>query len=135
MVQGYDSSMASASNDDLMARGRKLGIEEWPYGVSSRAEQEQMLKWAEGYHLRYTDTDLQCPHWLIRGRSSGIAGRYSKRGSYVYDDIHHAECRQKYGLDHVTCWTYSGRPAVIVSQPYNFTRMNCKCLAHLQMKT
>lgn len=111
--------MAGALNDDLTARARELGIYDWPYGVGSRAEQAQMLEWAEGYHLRYTETDLQCPHWLIRGRSSGIAGRYSKRGSYVYDDMHHGECREKYGLDHVTCWTHNRQPAVIVSQPYN----------------
>jgi hypothetical protein len=111
--------MPDALDADLIARRREIGLDEWPYGVQTRSEQEQMLKWAEDNNLRFTETNLRCPHWLIRSRSSDIAGRYSKRGSYLYDDIHHADCRGQYGLDHVTCWTREGRPVVIVSQPYN----------------
>jgi len=129
--RGYDAVMASAENEDLTARGRELGIDQWPYGVYSHTEQAQMLEWAESHHLRYVETDLTCPHWLIRSRSSGIAGRYSKRGSYVYDDIHHAECRSKYGLDHVTCWTLNLRPAVIVSQPYHLDENELRNLGAL----
>lgn len=119
MVRRYDADMPDELDADLIARRRELGVDDWPYGVDTRSEQEQMLKWAEGHHLRYAETNLRCPHWLIRGRSSDIAGRYSKSGSYVFDDINHRDCRKQYGLDHVTCWTLEGRPAAIVSQPYN----------------
>lgn len=116
---------------DLIARRRNLGLDDWPYGVMARPEQERMLQWAENSHLRYADTNLRCPHWLIRGRSSDIAGRYSKRGSHLYEDINHTDCRGTYGLDHVTCWTLKGKPAVIVSQPYNIYTKQLQMLGAL----
>jgi hypothetical protein len=111
--------MASASDDALKARGRKLGIEEWPYGVDSPIEKQKMLEWAEHYGLTYADGGRRCPHWLIRNDSRDVAGRYSKRGSFLYENLDHSECSKLYDLDHVTLWLHNGKPEVVVSQPYN----------------
>ena len=129
---GYNASMTSALNDALTARGRNLGIEEWPYGVDSPAKQEQMLKWAEKHKLTYADGGTRCPHWLIRNDSRDIAGRYSKRGSFLYDNRDHSECGRLYDLDHVTLWMHNGKPEVLVSQPYTLQGYHLGNLAALE---
>jgi hypothetical protein len=86
-----------------------------------------MLDFAEYYGLKFADIYQRCPHWLIAGRSSDIVGRYAKDGS-PRDSL---GCGNKYGFDHVTCWTREGMPAVIVSQPYSLTMEDLQMLSEL----
>lgn len=112
-------AMVSALDGALTTRARKLGIEEWPYGVDSPTAKQKMLEWAERHELTYADGGRRCPHWLVRNDSRDVASRYSKRGSFLYDDADHSECSRKYHLDHVTLWLHNGKPEVLISQPYN----------------
>jgi hypothetical protein len=125
--------MNSALNDALTARGRKLGIEEWPYGIDSLTAREKMIEWAERHDLRYAETiGRQCPHWLIRNNSRNVARRFSKRGSFLHDNTDHSECSKLYHLDHVTAWLHNGKPEVVVSQPYNLEAYHLANLGALE---
>jgi hypothetical protein len=126
------SIMVGDWNDPLAIRRREIGMEEWPYGVDEVRQQEKLIGWVGGYGLRFADTNRRCVHWLITGRSDDIAGRYTPRGTEFDDQVHvTGSCGEPYGFDHVTCWTYKGKPAVLVYQPYNLDEDNLKMLGAL----
>jgi hypothetical protein len=118
--------------DPLIKRRQAVGMEQWPYGIREGPQQEKMLEWAERNHLRFSDTNRICVHWLLAGRANYIARRYTKTGSEISDSIHYSSCHHSYGFDHVTCWTRDGKPAVLVSQPYHISDENMKMLKALE---
>jgi hypothetical protein len=111
------------------SRAIRLGIDDWPYGVDEQDQQELLLKWAETYNLRYDGKHCIC--WLRRGASD--ISRYLKDGSdFRSSALGNDRCYDDYSLDHVTCWTHDGDPAVLVSQPYRLheeARANFEALA------
>jgi hypothetical protein len=124
--------MARERYDPLTRRRQAIGMEQWPYGVQDPPQQEEMLDWAERHNLRFSYTNRICVHWLLAGRASDIARRYTKTGSEISDSIHYSRCHYNYGFDHVTCWTRDGRPAVLVSQPYRISSDAMKKLKALE---
>jgi hypothetical protein len=102
-------------------RARDLGFEAdfWPpYGVLEPGGQEQMMGWAEANGLRYSRE--KCIHWLMPRDTGDLARSYTKSGQESRDVHLDGRCsRIYYGFDHVTSWTRQGRPAVLVSQPYD----------------
>lgn len=124
--------MARERYDPLIERRRAVGMEDWPYGVSDRPQQEKMLDWVESHNLRFSDTNRVCVHWLLAGRASDIARRYTKTGSEISDSLHYSHCYENYRFDHITCWTRDRKPAVLVSQPYNISNNNMQRLKALE---
>lgn len=119
--------MADTSDEALVRRSLRLGIKDWPYGVSDPSNQKQMLDWADHYRLQFADTYQVCPHWLMAGRSPDIIGKYAKDGSPRDSPT----CGNRYGFDHATCWTRDGVPAAIVFQPYSLDMRELCMLSEL----
>lgn len=89
-------------SDDTRVRAARLGMREWPYGVTTEQAQWWMLNWAEQHGLRYSRRG-RCLRWLTKGQcGSGCLHHGSGSGWY----------------DHVTGWTREGAPKALVSQPY-----------------
>lgn len=103
-------------------RSERYGIdpERWPYGPNIDPEMaSRMLDWAEKYGLMLSAPNQECLHWLLKGRCARPTA-----------------CRQwtwmeQPWMDHPSCWTYQGRPAVLVAQPYGLSDASRSVLAGL----
>ncbi|MEU8158128.1 hypothetical protein AB0B94_31120 [Micromonospora sp. NPDC048986] len=116
---------ASAADRRLVAettaRAEEAGVldkqGDWPYGpnidVRSRLA---LLEWAEYYELRRANTYCRGLHWLLKGRC-GVQVCNQRLGSW---------------MDHVTRWTYKGKPAVMIAQPYGVRSGDFASLAEVE---
>jgi len=92
--------------DDLDRRARHISIRDggWPYGPNIHVPARvALLDWAEAEKVRYSARG-NCLHWIARGRCA-VSLCNEDRGRHSW-------------MDHVTGWTRAGKPAVLVSQPY-----------------
>lgn len=100
------------------ARARRVGVigGAWPYGPNiDHTSRVLMVRWAEARRLRISKARISVP-WL--------------KGKRLHWP-EYAEWRTRRGdwFDHVTGWTFSGLPAVLVAQPYPFGKESEKDLA------
>lgn len=94
----------------------------WPYGTTrpdkDKAERKALIGWAERNEVRYSDNG-NCLHWLTRGRCSErdcTEGRNQRRD----------------WMDHLTGWTRTGKPALLIAQPYSLSADDLADLAKVE---
>lgn len=99
---------------------RKRGGEVlWPYGPNvDVGARQRMVEWAEKKQLRIAYPSYKCIHWLKKGRCGRRLCRWPDQNL-------------SHWWDHATAWTYKGKPAVIVSQPYQLGKDGQQELAKL----
>ncbi|OLM08331.1 hypothetical protein Ae505Ps2_6235 [Pseudonocardia sp. Ae505_Ps2] len=96
--------MDAMTQAELQRRIKAVGIaDHWPYGANNPETRDRLLDWAEPLQLRYSEAGT-CLHWIAKGRCA------------VQTCQEHARSRS--WLDHVSGWTRSGKPALLVAQPY-----------------
>ena len=88
----------------LATRGRACGIVggRWPYGANVDMEsRERLVGWAETLGLVLARPSHKCLTWVREGRCRArICGLHG--GPW----------------DHISCWKYDGKPALLLAQPY-----------------
>lgn len=89
----------------------------YPYGPNVHLDMRaRMLDWARDNGLQLVDRHHRCVAWVRTGGCRSITCRTSLASAW---------------LDHVTCWSRNGAPAVLVAQPYHLSGQSVEELAGL----
>lgn len=98
------------------AEARAVGVtgRGWPYGPNICGwSRNRLVGWAADSGYCLADPRQLCLHWLTGETRRCGALRDTSHEGRIDHGWFHSEL-----FDHVTCWTRSGKPALILAQPY-----------------